>query len=323
MGRRSRAKSILGVTMLAVCCHTARPLHAEEPAPLTARERFQRGVEAAEHGELARAAAEFEAAYAMNPKPAVLYNLGQTQSALGRPVEAVHSLRLYLASEPTPDAGRVREVENLIEVNERSIGTLELEVSPSAAALEVDAAPVALADGKLTLAAGRHVIVARLDGYVPGVLNVDVVGATDSRVELELEPLAPAPPPPASSAGAVAAARPMDVAQPPPPPARGATTPALVGFGTAGLGLATLGFGVAFAMSAHDLDDASRTSGHCDARGCDAVGLPLRSAAHHRGDIATGLFVAGGALLVGGISLYFILGSSSRGSAVAYASQGR
>ncbi len=311
-----RAKAVLVASLLVAVAHTTRA-GAQAADPHAANERFMSGVEAAQRGELARAAAEFEAAYALSPKPVVLYNLGQTQTGLGRPVQAVRSLRKYLATEPSMAPERRQQVEELIRANELRIGVVELEVVPPEAKLEADAEPVTLEGGRLSLGAGRHLIVGTRDGYAPGVLNLDVGAGTVSRARLELRPLTPALPlavdmqhPPAQR---------LELERPIPAVRESTRTQSSLALGTAGLGVVALGLAGGFGLSAHDLGKTAEANGHCDSHGCDDVGYPLSRTAHRRADWATGLFVAGGALLAGGLTWYFVLDASARASAPAHA----
>src|SRR6478609_5613259 len=62
-----------------------------------ARALFQAGLSHAQQGDLLTALAEFEEAYRAQPHFSVLYNIAQTRSALGRPVEANEAFRRYLS----------------------------------------------------------------------------------------------------------------------------------------------------------------------------------------------------------------------------------
>jgi hypothetical protein len=309
------AWSLFSASLVVAFCNATPRAYAQTADPHAANERFLRGVEAAQHGELARAATEFEAAYALSPKPVVLYNLGQTQSALGRPVEAVRSLRRYLETEPAVAPERRREVEELIRSNERQIGVVELEVVPPNAKLEIDAEPARPDGDKVSLAAGRHVIVGTLDGYAPAVVNVEVIAQADTRARLELHSLTPPPALSLPPEYKPELSQPLEPERPLPAVHDSTRTQSIVALATAGLGIVALGLGTGFALSAHDLAKASEAGGHCDAHGCDEVGYPLDHKAHLRAAWATGLFITGGALLAGGVTWYVVLGSSSRGNA--------
>jgi hypothetical protein len=77
-----------------------------------ARELFQSGLSLGKEGDLSGALRDFEAAYTARPHYSVLYNIAQTQAALGHPVEAVATLQRYLA-----DGGKRISESRRVEVN--------------------------------------------------------------------------------------------------------------------------------------------------------------------------------------------------------------
>jgi hypothetical protein len=292
------------------------PARAEGPSTSEeASALFLTAIAAAERGQLSEAARDFQAAYAISPNPVVLYNLGQTQSALGRPVEAAHSLRLYLETEKAPlAADREREVRELIAKNEQLIGSVAVVVTPTPEELEVDAAPVSPNTETLVLAAGRHVIVARHSGYFAGSTTVEVLPQAEVAAAITLQPVAreaPLPPPPVaapSSAGARTKAQ--------APRAERSPAAEAVVWGGLGLGAVALGVGTGYVLSAVHLNSQSNADGHCNAQGCDSVGAPLRAAAITNGNIATGLLITGGALVGIGLTTYFITSPRDEGHKV-------
>ncbi len=168
------------------------PLEAQTSgSSLPARELFERGVEMARTGDLAKALDFFEAAYAQSPNQTVLYNIAQTELALGRTLAAVGALRRYLAAdEPPQNEARHREVEHLLQINERRVGRLALELVPSDAELEIDGVAISLPhDGVLEVVAGHHVVSGARSGFQRGSVAVDVAGAETTGVRLELAAL--------------------------------------------------------------------------------------------------------------------------------------
>jgi hypothetical protein len=297
------------VAITVVClCHAPRNAHADDAdIRATARARFESGVKAVERGDLATAALEFRAAYALSPQPVVLYNLGLTESALGRPVETVRALRAYLASQPN-DAQRVSEVTALIRMNERRVGLLALQVKPETALLEVDGVAVVPEGGKIALAAGPHVLVGKAEGHAPEILNLTVLPETEIEARIELEPLRSTAPEAASPR------RPYESDATRAMTARSHRW-ALVSIAMGGVGATALGVGGTLALMARDLDDAARRQGHCDARTCDSLGLPLREKAGRRANQATGFLIAGGALVGGAVTLFFLTRERDRPAA--------
>jgi hypothetical protein len=317
--RRSRFLLKRCVAALSTACVVALscPAHAEVPqAEARAHELFQSGIEAVQRGELLLATERFEAAQALSPNPVVLYNLGQAYTALGRSVEAERVLELYLESETSPtEPKRTEEVEALLAYNARRLGTALVELIPTDANLEVDGSPSTPAvPGRLRLLAGRHVLVARRANYQARALNVDVPAAAEITVRLELEPLpsdatpsavlSPNATQPPKQDGASKVLRPAE--ENPSVPATGLSARKTAGLAAIGAGAATLVVGGAFGLSAIRLQATANENGHCDALGCDADGLSMRSTAVRNGNWATGLCI-GGAVAVGvGLVLYLL-----------------
>jgi hypothetical protein len=167
------------------------------------------------------------------------------------------------------------------------------------------------------LPAGRHIIVATRLGYQPAILNVDVIAEREvqARVQLEAEvasiPAVTEPPPPSAAARGHEQSRGQDATM---PPSHGSELVRPFALGAAGLGVAMLGVGAVIGLQANALNDDSNADGRCDTSGCDDVGVRLRYAAMRKGDLATGLFIAGGTLVAAGASFYFLFPTKTRGA---------
>jgi tetratricopeptide (TPR) repeat protein len=79
-----------------------------------ARKRFQQGAILYSQGDYARAVAEFEAAYAFAPAPAVLFNIGICYEHLGRDQDALTAYERYeqamsSSSSPSPNVADVHK----------------------------------------------------------------------------------------------------------------------------------------------------------------------------------------------------------------------
>ncbi len=168
--------------------------HAQsaQPEPQSAGAHFERGLQRAQEGDLDGAATEFEAANRMRPHYSVLYNLGQTYAALGRPVDAVRVLRRYLSDAPKDlPVGRRQEVEALLAFHQRRIGKLMLTVQPADADVLVDGRPLASAARAepIELSAGAHTVVAMKAGFTPSVLTPQVEPQQTHEAHITLAPL--------------------------------------------------------------------------------------------------------------------------------------
>src|SRR5205085_11735476 len=107
-------------------------------APAEASRHFERGYLLAQQGSLEEAISEFNQAYALQPHPSVLYNLGQAYAASGRAVEAVETLSRFLEQAPAGDRERRSQAAALMEYQTQRIGLLSLTVSPEDATISID-----------------------------------------------------------------------------------------------------------------------------------------------------------------------------------------
>jgi tetratricopeptide (TPR) repeat protein len=199
-------KFIMLVTALIAATFSVGPRAraADADATAAAREHFQRGLAAYADERFAEAADEFDQAYKLSPAFKLLYNIGQVDVALGRSVEAVDAFHLYLkqGAAAIPQERR-REVAAEIEHQLGRIGTIALRTFPDGAEIRIDGvlhgqAPLEKA---VRLNAGHHTIEAYLKGYARQSREIDVLGKSDSAMEMTLDALAlPAPPPAAPPA---------------------------------------------------------------------------------------------------------------------------
>lgn len=159
------------------------------------RARFVRGVELFERGNSAAALAEFLAAYALAPRPSVLFNLAATYEALHRYPEATEAYERFLASEGAERRDRAHAERSLARIRPL-LATIRVSVSPPGASLRVDDA--ARAPGALAVSPGEHVLVARWPDGRETVARVVIASAQTRDLALEAPPApqaAPAPPP--------------------------------------------------------------------------------------------------------------------------------
>jgi len=145
----------LGVTWTA-------PAWADEEPWRTARGRYEHGVELAKRGDYQAALAEFNAAYAASPHFAVLYNIGQAELALGRPLKAIAVLERYLhdGKDDVP-AERRRAVQAQIAPLASVFASLSVTTEPPGALIQIDGAMVGRSPlPPARVSAGSHVVTA-------------------------------------------------------------------------------------------------------------------------------------------------------------------
>jgi len=165
----------------------AEPIRGGAPE---ASQHFQTGLAEAKLGNTANALREFEKAYASQPHFSVLYNIGQAQGAVGRPVEAIATFERYLAEggAQIPESRRT-EVAALIEFNRQMVGELKLVVPPvSDSRVWIDGQE--LEPERLTapvsLAQGAHTVLFHAPRCDPQSKNIDVQGQHSATVSFEV-----------------------------------------------------------------------------------------------------------------------------------------
>lgn len=147
---------------------------------------------------------------------------------------------------------------------------------------------------------GRHMVRASAPGKETWetTITADQPGKT---LTIEVPPLAEAK-------GAAAPPPPLAPTAPPPPPDSAPPRPwqRPLGIASLAVGAVGLGVGTAFGFMAKSTFDASNTSGNCDKKTnrCNDTGLEQRAGAVKRGNIGTGVFIAGAVLAAGGIVLW-------------------
>lgn len=203
-GRRL-APSRVGPSLGALLLLLATAAQAQSTrAPAEASRHFERGYLLAQQGSLEEAIREFQQAYALQPHPSVLYNLGQAYAASGRAVEAVDTLSRFLEQAPAGDAERRTQAAALMEYQAQRIGSVLLRVAPAGATVSVDGVRVGTAPltEAIRLTAGPHALVITLGGYEPRAEAIRVSAKGQIALSIELARSVPPALAPARDAGA-------------------------------------------------------------------------------------------------------------------------
>lgn len=184
--------------VVAAILSTARG-YAQSRETLDAKARFQEGLRSVAQGDVAAALVEFEAAYSLSPHYSVLYNVGQAQAQLGRPLDAAASFRRYLeqgGEQIGPE--RRQRVQALIEAQEKRLGRITISVRSAATRVWVNGVELLVDEqGRPKLVeAGRVSLLYAADGEPPSQRFVDVPAAGLVEVEVSAPPLAPVVPRP-------------------------------------------------------------------------------------------------------------------------------
>jgi tetratricopeptide (TPR) repeat protein len=263
-----------------------------EEARDRARDAFTQGQELYRTGDYAAALAAFQKAEALQPSPATEYNIGRCHERLGQWADAVAAYERYLSEAPSaPDhdalAGHVAELRRQVP----PVGHLQISVEPPGASVTVDqAAPEPAPIDKL-LPAGRHLVLAELNGYTPARREVEVVAGGALQLELTLRPVETA-----STTRAPDAAVRQDVPPPAPPPSGGRTWTYVALAVTA----VAAGVGVGFGLSSKSAQDNLQSRVHNQAQA-----QQLYDTANSRAVTANGFYVGAAVAGAAAITLFF------------------
>ncbi|MES1207482.1 MAG: tetratricopeptide repeat protein [Pseudomonadota bacterium] len=138
---------------------------ADEDPREAAAVHYARGMELASQGLYEAALEQFNDAYTASPHFAVLYNVGQAQIALGRPLEAIEALTKYLrdGADQVP-LSRREQVQAQIGLLESRLAELSITVDRVGAIIRVDGRDVGSTPlfQPIRLAAGAHTVTAAI-----------------------------------------------------------------------------------------------------------------------------------------------------------------
>jgi len=303
---RSHRRLLLALAI--VCAATAsRPGRAADPAPPSADEALQRGVELRKEGRDTEALREFVRAYELAPTPRARAQIGLAEQALGRWVAAEQHLGEALAARDDPwIAGYAEPLEKALATVERHLASVDVTANVPGATLSVNGAQVAELplERPVRVVAGTAVLAVRAPGHVEVRRTIEAPpGATvHEEFSLVLQP----PPP-----GSVGAAPRAVTAAPAGPGDRGAGL-RTAGLITGGLGVAGLAVGTYFGV--RTLADKSDRDGHCSSQGCDPRGVELDHQARTDATISTIGFGAGLAFAAAGAVLFWRGSAPPRGA---------
>jgi hypothetical protein len=284
------------------CARTAAAQGAQGASNEAAAEAlFTEGRALIDAGRVEEGCKKLEASHALDPGTGTLIHLGDCDERLGRTASAWARFR-DATSRAARDGRRDWEA---------VARTRAAELEPKLAKLRVDAPagvtvrrdgneiPAAALGSALPIDPGDHVLTASAPGKKPWTTRVSVAASTTSAVAvpvLEDDAAAPLPGAPEGRADA----RPAD----------GSSLRA-VGFAIGAVGLVGLGVGAITGLSAISSNNRSKQACPTDGVCADESARSDNDDARSSATISTIAFVAGGALVAGGVALVVFAPSSS------------
>lgn len=154
-----------------------------------ASRRFDAAAARYNRGDLNGALAEFQRVQELAPRPAVLFNIGLIQAALGRAADAHQSLEAVLRAPGSLSAERLALARRRLDELSNRVGQLRVRASPEGATVEVDGRPLSCAP--CVLDAGAHWLHVSAAKHAPKRLEVLVAPGAEVSTEVALEPEKP------------------------------------------------------------------------------------------------------------------------------------
>lgn len=291
---------------------------------------FDEGRRLKGDGKFNEACPKFEESQKMAPGMGTLYNLADCFEHIGRSASAWAGFREVAAQAAAAgQSEREKDARARVATLEPLLMRLKVQVARDGQAegVEVKRDGAVMSPGvwgtAIPLDPGRHRISATAPGKQPWerMIDLDAPGTTQT---VEVPPLldqkpGPATPPPVGPAPVQGGPRPLPPGTtpmlPPPEPAARRAWQRPLGIGLTGLGAVGLGLGTAFGFMAKSTFDDSKS--HCnDKNQCDAEGITIRNDALAKGNLGTGVFVAGAVLAAGGVALWITAPSAPKSVAV-------
>jgi hypothetical protein len=281
-------------------------VHAEptSEARATARELFLQGRTLMESKDYRGACPKFEESQRLDPGGGTLLNLAICHELVGRTASAWAELGEALrVAKLDGRADRQALAEEHLRAIEPRISRITIVVPDAArvAGLEIRRDGIVLGSAAWNEAVpvdpGEHVIDASAPGKLSARQEIKIAGDGE-KASVTIEPLADAP---------------REESPPPPTPSIALDKPAsedrgrplrIAGIAAGATGLASVAVGSIFGVVA--IDARARAESQCLGAICSEKALSLNDRAATSADISTVLFIAGGVLLVGGITTFLL-----------------
>jgi hypothetical protein len=303
-----------------------RAARADEDPRAQAGVAYARGIELAEQGLYAAALEQFKSAYEKSPHFAVLYNIGQAQMALGRPIEAIEALTRYVrdGADQVP-LSRREQVQAQVALLESRLAELSVTTDRPGALVTVDGREVGRTPlyQPLRMAAGAHTVSITMEGLTPIIKAIDLREG-DRQALAFVVPPGVAPKPAAAELSAASVVATPAPAAPPRDLRKWAYVTAAAG---AAAGAAALGVYL-WNRGGYDDWQATNTSlqmfvpgsaAYHDAAAANNARADSLTTANHA---IVGLSIASGVLIAGGVALYLVDGAHRREQAASTARAG-
>jgi hypothetical protein len=182
------ATSLIVLAILA----QASPLNADPQSKAQAQALLGQGTKLYEQGDVAGALEKFNAAFAAYPSPKLMFNIGQANRDLSRPVEAMEALEKFLEGAPDASPETIADANKSVAELRKKLGKIRVDCETPGAEVSVDGKSVGLTPlpDLIWTTPGRHQLTASRAGATPAIENVEVAAGSVNSVTMRLLPLA-------------------------------------------------------------------------------------------------------------------------------------
>jgi tetratricopeptide (TPR) repeat protein len=156
----------VAVGLLCLLALVLSPWLASVASAQSARELYDRGMQALSAGHYADAVQALDASYRKEAKPVALYNLGLAYKGLGHTDRALEAFESYVKyADPKKEGKTIDAVRAEIGRIKSAYARFALKLTPPEATLEIDGAPASASHGELWVQVGKHKVTVHADGY--------------------------------------------------------------------------------------------------------------------------------------------------------------
>jgi len=179
------------LALLAILAQTS-PLTADPQAKAQAQELLGQGTKLYAQGDVAGALEKFNAAYAAYASPKLMFNIGQCNRDLSRPVEALEAFEKFLVGAPDSSPDMIADARRSAAQLQKKLGRIQIDCETAGAEVSVDGKSVGLAPlpDPIWATPGRHQVTAKHASAAPAIEDVDVTAGSVSTVTVRLAPVA-------------------------------------------------------------------------------------------------------------------------------------
>jgi hypothetical protein len=168
------------------------PQRADPHAKIKAQTLLTEGSALYEKGDYAGALEKFNAAYAAYPSPKLMFNIGQADRDLSRPVEALEAFEKFLAGAPEASPETRADARKSVAELQEKLGQIRIDCDRAGTEVSIDGKSVGLTPlaGLIWATPGHHQVTASHASAALALENVDVSAGRARTVALRLRPLA-------------------------------------------------------------------------------------------------------------------------------------